>query len=159
MHSNLRLFGEELLMAYRFEFDSTNRILLCRFAGRVNDEDLKTFYRAAVRWIAILNPRAGITDLSALTSFEVTAETIRTLAKSLPSMPDPSHLLIIVAASAHTFGMARMFEFEGEVKRLNVHVVRTIKEALAILGMQESQFDQFKLIQELPDSPGANFNS
>ena len=127
-------------MPYHFEFDETNRILRCRFDGRVNDEALKEFYRLAAEYVAQTDPRAAIIDLSAVTSFEVSPETIRELAKSAPAMPDPSRPRCIVAPSPQIFGLARMFEIEGEVTRPNLHVVHTLEEAWAILGVQGFQF-------------------
>ena len=127
-------------MAYSFEFDSTNRILRCRLVERVDDEELTNFYRMAAEYVALTDPHAGITDFSAVTSFEVTAETVRMLAKLTPAMPQTSRPRVIVAASDHIFGMARMFEFEGEATRPNLHVVRTLSEAWAILGIQQPQF-------------------
>jgi hypothetical protein len=125
---------------YQFEFDETNRILRCRFDGRVTDEDLKESYRLAAEYMAQTDPRAAITDLSAVTSFEVSPETIRELAKSAP-LPDPNRPRCIVAPSSNVFGMARMFEIEGEVTRPNLHVVRTLEEAWAILGVQGLTFE------------------
>lgn len=127
-------------MAYQFEFDSTHRILRGNLIGRVTDEDLTTFYRMTAEYVAATDPRAAVTDFSAVTTFEVTAETIRMLAKSPPAMPQKSRPRVIVAPSDHVFGMARMFEFEGEVTRPNLHVVRTLDQAWAILVVQQPQF-------------------
>jgi hypothetical protein len=125
---------------YHFEFDATNRILGCRFDGRVTDEALKECYRLAAEYVAETDPRAAVIDLSAVTSFEVSPETIHELAKSAPVVPDPGRPRCIVAPSPTIFGMMRMFEIEGEVTRPNLHVVRTPDEAWAILGVQGSQF-------------------
>jgi len=128
-------------MAYRFEFDPATRILQCRFEGRVTDDGLTDFYRQAAEFVEALNPRGGLVDFSAVTFFDVTVETIRRLAKSAPAMPESSHPRIIVAMSSHVFGMARMFEFEGEGTRPNLHVVRSLDEALAILGANKPEFE------------------
>jgi hypothetical protein len=125
---------------YHFEFDATNRILRCRFDGRVTDEALKECYRLAAEYVAQADPRAAIIDLSAVTSFEVSAETIRELARSAPVMPDPIRPRCVVAPSPKIFGLMRMFEIEGEVTHPNLHVVRTPEEAWAILGVQGSKF-------------------
>ena len=140
-------------MPYRFEFDSTNRILFCRFEGRVTDEGLTNFYRMAPEYVASLNPRAGLVDLSAVTSFDVTVHTIRQLAWSDPIMPQTSQPRFIVAVSFHIFGMARMFEFEGEATRPNLHVVRSLDEAWAVLGVQGPKFEP---VSEFYDSSNAD---
>ena len=48
----------------------------------------------------------------------------------------------MVAPSDKVFGLARMFELQGEGTRANLHVVRTMKEALAILGVQAPESAQ-----------------
>ena len=128
-------------MLYHFDFDSKYKILRCRFDGGVTDEDLKDFYRLAAEFVERTDPRGAIIDFSAVTSFEVSPETIRELAKTTPVMQDPDRLRCIIAPSAQVFGMARMFELEGESTRPNLHVVRTQEQALALLGVQEPQFE------------------
>jgi hypothetical protein len=130
-------------MPYRLEFDSTNRILQCRFEGRVTDEALKEYCRVAAERVARVGPKGGILDLSAVTSFEVSPETIRELAKSSPTTSGPSCPHIIVAPAPLIFGMARMFELQGSNARPHLHVVRTSREAWAILGVHEPKFAKF----------------
>jgi hypothetical protein len=122
---------------YQVEFDSTNQILRARFEGRVTDEELKAYYQRAREIVAQINPRAGITDFSAVTSFEVSPDTIRGLANLPPAMPDPAKPRFIVAPTPYVFGMARMFEIEGKETRPNNHVVRTMREVCAVLGVPE----------------------
>jgi hypothetical protein len=141
-------------MAYRFEFDDANRILQCRFEGRVTDEGLTNFYRQAGEFVTSLEPRGGLVDFSDVVSFEVSVQAIRRLAKLPPAMPQPDHPRIIVAVSSQIFGMARMFEFEGEITRPNLHVVRSLAEAWAILGIREPKFQP---LSELFDSPNEGF--
>ena len=128
-------------VAYYFEFDGPNRVLQATFTGQVTDEEVTTFYRMATEYVALLDPIAAVVDFSDVTSFEVRVQTIRQLAKSAPAMPEQSHPRVIVAASPHIFGMARMFEFEGESTRPNLHVVRTMEEAWAIIGIHEFKFE------------------
>jgi hypothetical protein len=132
-------------MPYKFDFDSTNRILRCRFEGRVTDEELANYLRIVGQYVALTGPRGGVTDLSAVTTFEVTFETIRTLASWQPAVPPMGRPRVILTASDHIFGMARMFEIEAEVTRPNLHVVRTLKEACAILCVQEFNFEPLQV--------------
>ena len=128
-------------MSYKFDFDSTSRILRCRFEGRVTDDELTNYLRIVGQYVALTGPRGGVTDLSAVTSFEATSETIRTLARLPPAVPQMGRPRVILTASDHIFGLARMFEIAAEPMRPNLHVVRTLKEACAILGVQEFQFE------------------
>ena len=128
-------------MSYEFDFDSTNRILRCRFEGRVTAEELRDYLQIVGRYIAITGPRGGITDLSAVTTVEATYEAIRRLAKIKPAVPLMDRPRIVLAASDHIYGITRMFEIEAEDLRPNLHVVRTWNEAGAILGVQEFHFE------------------
>ena len=131
-------------MPYRIEFDSSHQILRGQFEGRVTDEELKEFYQVATETVARIQPRGGIMDFSAVTSFEVSPDTIRGLAKLPPAMPDPRAPRVLIAPAPDIFGLARMFQFEGEETRPSLHVVRTSKEAGAILGIQQLNFEPLK---------------
>ena len=128
-------------MPYYFEIDSTERIARCRFEGRLTDEELRKCYQTASEIVALRDPRAGIIDLSAIKSYEVSSRTIHKLAKSPPIMPKADCVRVIVAAPLHIYGMARIFMFVGRQTRPNLHVVRFEEEAWAILGVSKPQFN------------------
>lgn len=128
-------------MSYRFDFDPTNRILRCLFTGRVTDEELKDYYSDASQYTAQTDALAGITDFSAAEAVDASPETVRDLASLPPVMTDVRRVRCIVAPSDKVFGLARMFELQGGHTRANLHVVRTVKEALAILGAAEPRFE------------------
>jgi hypothetical protein len=130
---------------YHFEFDSTNRILRCRFEGRITDEDLKDYYRLLQQYDAQVAPLAGILDMSGVTTFGVSPQTIRELADLPPAFADASRPRCIVATSPEIFGLARMFELHGESTRPNLHVVRTQNEAFAILAVRDPEFEAIEL--------------
>jgi hypothetical protein len=123
------------------EFDSTNEILRCRLEGCVTDEALKEYYQVVQQFATLIAPRASILDFSAVTSLEVSRQTVLQLAESSPAVPDPNCPRIIVASSPKIFGLARMFELEGQNTRPNLHVVRNQQEAWAILGVQNPKFE------------------
>jgi hypothetical protein len=128
-------------MPYYFDFDSANRILRCRLEGKITDEGLREYYRAAGEHSALTGSRATVLDMSSVTFLEVSPQTIRELANSPPAIKDPSRPRCIIAASPQVFGMARMFELQGQETRPNLHVVRTQKEAWAILGVAKPKFE------------------
>ncbi len=132
-------------MSYHVEFDSVHRILRYRLEGRITDEELLQSYNDSKDRVAQTNPVAGILDLTAVTSFDVSPATIRQLAKSPSAFPNPDHPRIFIATSPDIFGMARMFEIEGQERRQNLHVVRSEKEALAILGIKKATFKPVQL--------------
>ncbi|MFZ0735682.1 MAG: hypothetical protein WBL70_20355 [Candidatus Acidiferrales bacterium] len=148
-------------MAYHFEFNSTLGILRGRLEGQITDEGLREFYRTAAEYVALLDPRAGVTDFSGVSSFDVSVQTIRGLAMSAPAMPKTSRPRVIVASASHIYGMARMFEEVGEATRPNLHVVRTTGEAWAILGVAAPGMPepQFEPVRAALDSSNADFSS
>ena len=131
-------------MPYYFEIDSTGGIARCRFEGRLTDEELKECYRAACEIVALRDPYAGIVDLSAVKSFEVSSHTIHELAKSPPIMPNPDRVRVVVAEPLHIYGMARIFLFVGRHTRPNLHVARFEEEAWTILAVKKPQFKAYE---------------
>jgi hypothetical protein len=127
-------------MPYRFDFDSTNQILRGRIEGRVTDKELKAFYLHACELAKTTNPRAAIADFSAVTSLNFGPQTLLDLAKFPPVLPDPNQPRVILAPSEEVFGSARIFQYNIEQTRRNVHVVHKLGEACAILGVQQLEF-------------------
>jgi hypothetical protein len=141
------LSGQEVLtqdgggLPYLFEFDPRNGLLQGRLYGRVTSEEIREYYRVGMKCLAAKRPRAGITDMTGITLFEVAPQTVRELASLPPTLADQELLRVIVASAPDVFGMARMFESHGEATRPNLHVVRTCKEALIIVGVQEPKYE------------------
>ena len=127
-------------MPYEFDFDLTNGILRCRLSGLVTDELLQEFFEAGSQHARRTHPTAGVVDFSEVTSLEVSPETIRQIAKSLPAFSDPGLQRVVIAPTAHLYGMMRMFATQGEEIRPNLHVVHSEKEAWAILAVQDPHF-------------------
>ena len=128
-------------MPYTFDFDSANRILRCSLSGGVNDQILKDFFQAGSRHAVHTKPAAGVVDLSGVTSFEVSTPAIKALAKSMPVLHVPDLHRIVIAPSPGIYGMMRMFEMEGEATRPGLQVVRSEREAWAILAVRNPHFD------------------
>jgi hypothetical protein len=133
---------------YHFDFDPVHKILRCRFSGALSDEELRAYYREAGKRAELYRPAAGVMDFSDTQSVNVSRKAILELAEERPALPDPKTIRVIVAPAPVVFGMARMFEMVGERTRPNFHVVRNEKEAWAILGVMDAQFE------ELQGAPG-----
>jgi hypothetical protein len=58
-------------------------------------------------------------------------------------MPKIDRPRVVIAPTDYKFGIARIFEIEGEPTRPSLHVVRSVREAWAILGleMKEAKFE------------------
>jgi hypothetical protein len=130
-------------MPYHFEVDSANKIACCRFSGRLTDKDLKECYQVASAICRVERPRAGLMDFSAVTSLKVSRAAVLELAKSSPIMPAPERIRVIIAEPLHIYGLARIFAFFGEDTRPNLHVVRSEKQAWAILGVGTPTFEPY----------------
>ncbi|MGA8036698.1 MAG: hypothetical protein WB985_12085 [Candidatus Acidiferrales bacterium] len=129
-------------MPSHFDFDFDNKIIRCRVDGVVTDDSLREHYREIAAHGAARPTFRGLLDMSGVTALNVTSNTIRELAALPPAIPDPDVPRVIVAGSAQMFGMARMFELQGAETRPNLHVVRTERDAFAILGVRSPEFSQ-----------------
>ena len=125
-------------MLVRYEFDSQHKILLLVVEGDVGDEEIVAANEQIARYVSLLRPRAGISDLSGITAFNVSVNAMRTAAAQPVPYPEET-AWFIVAAKDHVFGMARMYEMVGS--RDNLKVVRSRQEALAALGVEKPAFE------------------
>ena len=80
-------------MGLRFEFDSVNKILLARFDGQLSDESLVELYSAVRQFCSSTDARGGILDLSSVTEFSVSSESIRQLAQTKPAITNVNRRL------------------------------------------------------------------
>jgi hypothetical protein len=106
----------------------------------VTDDTLREFYRSASKYGALNPTYIGVLDTSVVAVVNISAQTIRQFAMLSPAFPDPEVPRIIIAGSAELFGLARMFDLHGSDTRPNLHVVRTERDAMAILGITNARF-------------------
>jgi hypothetical protein len=129
-------------MAFRFEFDHANRILLLRVEGQLSDELLAECYDEIRKRSVETDARMAIFDFSSVSKFPVSSDLVRQLARREPAMPDATNRIRIIAAENTTgFGLARMFQIVGEKDRPLLQVVRTLDDALVALGVQSPHFE------------------
>jgi hypothetical protein len=129
-------------MAFWFEFDPANKILLARFEGQLTNESAAEYHDALGKYWRTTNARAGIWDLSAVSDFAVGSDFLRTLAARKPITPGlTDHPRFIVVPATAGYGLMRMFQIAGEPVRPLLHVVRSVDEALAALGVPSAHFE------------------
>src|SRR5271154_7456757 len=75
------------LMAFRFESDPVNRILLARFEGALTNESATEYHDALGKNWRATDARAGIWDLSGVSDFAVASDFLRNLARRKPITP------------------------------------------------------------------------
>jgi hypothetical protein len=133
------------IMAFRFEFDPVNKILLARFKGPLTNESAAEYHDALGKNWRATDARAGIWDLSGVTEFAANADFLRELAKRKPITPGLiNYPRFIVVPDTAGYGLMRMFQISGEAARPSLNVVRTMDEALAALGIPSPQFGPLK---------------
>jgi hypothetical protein len=132
-------------MAFRFEFDPVNKILLSRFEGQLTDESTVEFHETAWKYAAATDASAGIVDFSSVSEFAVSGEVLRRLARQRPALPNSARRpRVIVAPQTHAYGLFRMFQIAGEPTRPLLTVVHTMDEAFAALGVQTPRFESLE---------------
>ena len=128
-------------MPFHFEFDSSNKILMIRFEGRVTDDMMEPYYLVAgPKIVASLEFAGSITDFTDVTSMELSPAMVRSLAWLKPLDMERERPRIIVAPASHAYGLARMFALHGEETRPSLHVVRSMAQAYAVLGLAQCEF-------------------
>jgi hypothetical protein len=128
-------------MAFRFEFDPVNKILLARFEGPLTNQSAAEYHDALGKNWRATDARAGIWDLSGVTEFVANADFLRDLAKRKPITPGlTNYPRFIVVQETAGYGLMRMFQIAGESARPSLHVVRTVDEALKALSTQLPNF-------------------
>jgi hypothetical protein len=101
-------------MAFRFEFDRSNGILLAHFEGQLTNESATEYYEAIRKCASATDAKAGIWDLSSVTDFALASDFVRSLAGREPAMPaSDKRPRFIVATATAGFGLMRMFQIVG----------------------------------------------
>ena len=134
-------------MAYHCEFDPDSGILLSTFKGRLTEEAAVEFYQAFERELAASNARASICDLTLVTDFAVGSSFLRGLARRQPMMQEATRPHILVAPTSTGYGLMRMYQITGEAVRPHLEVVRTVDEALTLLGVESAHFSPWSTTQ------------
>jgi len=127
-------------MPYSFDYDPADKILAARVSGYVNRELIHEFYREATALIAVTDLRGSFVDLSKVVTFDVSADEIHELATFPPADPLQARPRVCIAPLDRVYGLVRMFGIWGEATRPNFHVVRTFREAYAILQLANPKF-------------------
>jgi hypothetical protein len=121
------------------EYDAIGGILAARFVTVLTDDTLIDFYAKAPHYIESRIVRAGIFDLTDVTSFDVSALTLRRIAAMPPLLDEPIPRFVI-APQAHIYGMARMFQLIS-FSRGRLQVVHQRQQAYDELGTPEPRFE------------------
>ena len=120
-----------------FEFAEVDSILRITLSGEMTDAAVMDLWSKGLEVVASFPSCKSIVNLSGITRFDVSTNTIVRFAKShSPDLP----ARVFVAPKDEIYGMTRMFQVLSESTRKNVHVVRTMHEAYTLLGVELPTF-------------------
>ena len=130
-------------MPFRFESDELHRIIRIVFEGPCTDDDMLEAYYALGLLLERNSPASVIIDYTDVTDIRISTEAVREYSYRLPTV-DTDDFLIAVAPQPIMYGIARMFEVITAETRANMHVVHSMKEALALMGVSSAPFIPLK---------------
>jgi hypothetical protein len=130
-----------LTTGLRVEFAQLNEISLIRVEGRLTDESLADLYEASGKYSTATDASVSIVDLSSVSEFALSNESIRNLAHQNPAMAAAKRRCFIVAPEGLAFGLCRMFQVLGEATWPLLQIVKTLGEAFAAIGIQSPHFE------------------
>jgi len=131
-------------VGFRFEFDSARRILLINMEGEISDSVIRQLDGAVRKHVSEKKPDVQIVDCSGITKFAMSSDFVRHLGKRKPSAYALQARRLIIAPTPVSFGLARMYQMAGEPQHSGVIIVRSMKEALSELGIEQATFEPLK---------------
>src|SRR5215472_7224305 len=130
-------------MDYSVDLDATHRVLRITVATTLTDESSTNIYWAIKRRLAGDGPYSAlILDLTQVTDFPVSSETIRSLASTGPAVPCEGPRVVAVRAPA-LYGLARMFElYRDSTGGKTLTIVQSLDEAYELLKVSPQDFSE-----------------
>jgi hypothetical protein len=124
---------------HTLHLDAKHRVLLITFGKRVTKETYLSAYDAAKHAVAARGPCSLIADFSAVENFDLSTDFLREIGTMAPAVPAGMGR-VVVAPQPVVYGSSRIVETLRSETIAAVKVVRTIDEAYAAFGTQESDF-------------------
>ena len=128
-------------MNYVIDLDPVHQVLRVTVTGTVTDQESQEMYACLSRFAATGGPYASILDMSGVTNNQLCAETIRDVAQKPPAVP-VGRPRVVVAPRAVDYGLGRMFELLRDGMGGQFHVVQSVDEVYAMLGVGPETFSQ-----------------
>ena len=126
---------------YVIDLDPIHQVLRLTIGKVLTDQVLLDSYRSIGRLASQGGPYAGIFDGSAVRDVKLSADTVRSLALGAPAVPD-GRPRVAVVNSIVLYGLTRMFESTRTSMSLQFHIVWSVEEAYAMLGVRPESFSQ-----------------
>jgi len=124
-------------MDFAFEFAEAENLLRLTLTGEMTDAGVMELWSKGVPIAAAHSSCRLIVDTTGVSRFGVSPKAVTMLAKKHSAdLP----MRVIVAPSDVLYGTSRMFQTLTESTRQNVHIVRTMKDAYKVLGVESPKF-------------------
>jgi len=128
-------------MPHHFRFSQEHRILLTVMEGNIDGTEIEIIDQEMRARIARTQPSAGISDLTAVKTFNVPNHILHKAAIREPPPFPAQTRRFIVAPSDFLYGMMRMYELIANRGEGKLMVVRRIEDALGSLGASNVRFE------------------
>jgi hypothetical protein len=126
-------------MGFRLAFDTENKILLLSAEGVVTDQLVLDGYDLVKSCWDRYGACSYIIDYSQATEILLSAEAVRKLARKKPIL-QPQCFQLNVAPQNEMHRLARMYQIVSTQTRPTFQVVRTMEEALKLIGVASATF-------------------
>jgi hypothetical protein len=124
-------------------------VLLLTFGKTVTKATLLAAYDAAEHFIAAEGSCGGIVDFAAVENAEISAEDVRSIAERPAAFP-AGMPRVFVAPRPVVYGMSRMYQIIRDDLASDLHVVHTLEEANALLGLESPDFKTIEVNDPAP---------
>ena len=145
----IRLFMPD----YVIDLDPIHQVLRLTIRKVLTDQVVLDAYRSIGRLASQGGPYAAIFDGSEVQDVKLSADTVRSLALGAPAVP-AGRPRVAVVNTIVLYGLTRMFESTRTSVGLQFHIVWSVEEAYAMLGVSPESFSQ-RLFPENPVSAGS----
>ena len=117
--------------------DRSQKLVVTTYSGDVTNEDVSRQVADIERNAPYDADYRAITDFTQVTQFEISSDQIRLVAESKSPL-EKAHR-VMVAPSDVAYGTSRMFQVLAGRTRPNISVVRNLKEAYQVLGIDKGE--------------------
>jgi hypothetical protein len=126
---------------YVIDLDPIHRVLRLKLRKVLTDQLVLDAYRSLQPLAAQGGPYAAIFDGSELQDVKISFETVRSLVKEPPLVP-AGRPRVVVVNRIIGYSLARMFESARASMGVEFHIVWSVDEAYAMLGVGAGDFSQ-----------------
>jgi len=139
---------------YVIDLDPIHQVLRLTIRKVLTDQVVLDAYRSIGRLASQGGPYAAIFDGSEVRDVKLSADTVRSLALGAPAVP-AGRPRVVVVNSIVLYGLTLMAESIRTSVGLQFHIVWSVDEAYAMLGVSPESFSQ-RLFPEIPVGAGCS---